>query len=552
MVVFAKCADAVAQGRRLENLSWRLWNRETFCCENVERVLTPNSATSLPQQIQHSRRSSPSDDVPQLSGSVESVADEEAVEDFHSETPAMEIVRPVIRRQDSCGSSRSRGKERHITSDNLEKMVNNIIQAKAPLTDPLPELTSSFQPPVQKPVTDTVDLQRSGSTTTESSVTSSDADSLESQHEPSTVSPPQLSASQTRAPIIVKGFSPSSVRSCRITSQAQKGPSPSAIPAPTAAPAAQFVAPKGRARFALGASSGDDSYSDRSSMNNRAQAVPQKPKKNMFQLGGSSEDNSPESPQQGHRQSAQQQSNLDYTNSSAIEDDEDEDAIYDESAIDDEDDSSEWEDSNEESGKSSVDSKLNFKRVDSSANLTSRRSLITLMLAQNDSQVQRSSRLASQSTSALPHRNRMSPHRAHSSSPNDSDDGPLMMRRTARAPPMNPINEIPRTAARPIVATASGATHSAMLSPKTTRRNMLATELTESLRRHLVWERRQRNQNPLNNAAIQRRHTSTDVANLKQYPEKPYMNNTQAVDTNSYDLNGTDGYNDNSYYTHGW
>lgn len=272
----------------------------------------------------------------------------------------------------------------------------------------------------------------------------------------------------------------------------------------------------------------------------------------MFQLGGSSEDNSPEGPQQEQLQPAQQQTDMDYTNSSAIEDDEDDDAIYDESAIDDEDDSSEWEDSNEESGKSSVDSKLNFKRVDSSANLTSRRSLITLMLAQNDSQVQRSSRLASQSTSALPPRNRVSPQRAQSSSPNDSDDGPLMMRRTARAPPMNPINEVPRTAARPIVATASGATHSAMLSPKTTRRNMLATELTESLRRHLVWERRQRNQNPLSNAAIQRRHTSTDVANLRQYPEKPYMNNTQAVDTNSYDLNASDGYNDNSYYTHGW
>ena len=54
---------------------------------------------------------------------------------------------------------------------------------------------------------------------------------------------------------------------------------------------------------------------------------------------------------------------------------------------------------------------------------------------------------------------------------------------------------------------------------------MLATELTESLRRHLLWERQQKTSTA--NAVLKRRHTSHDVANLKQYPEKVCMKKGQ-------------------------
>ena len=30
-------------GKRLENLSWRLWNRETFCCAQPDRLSPPAS-----------------------------------------------------------------------------------------------------------------------------------------------------------------------------------------------------------------------------------------------------------------------------------------------------------------------------------------------------------------------------------------------------------------------------------------------------------------------------------------------------------------------------
>jgi len=50
---------------------------------------------------------------------------------------------------------------------------------------------------------------------------------------------------------------------------------------------------------------------------------------------------------------------------------------------------------------------------------------------------------------------------------------------------------------------------------------MLSTELTESLRKNLLWERQHKSSQNL--AAVKRRHTSNDVKNLKQYPEPPNM-----------------------------
>jgi hypothetical protein len=72
--VFSRCADSVEQGRRLENLSWRLWQRETFVVDNEK---TSPTTETLPQNIPSESRIS---DLPQLSGSVDSLVDEEAVD----------------------------------------------------------------------------------------------------------------------------------------------------------------------------------------------------------------------------------------------------------------------------------------------------------------------------------------------------------------------------------------------------------------------------------------------------------------------------------------
>nr|XP_036584374.1 duf1752 domain containing protein [Colletotrichum truncatum]KAF6793892.1 duf1752 domain containing protein [Colletotrichum truncatum] len=200
----------------------------------------------------------------------------------------------------------------------------------------------------------------------------------------------------------------------------------------------------------------------------------------------------------------------------------------DESAIDDDDDDfSDWEDSTEGSNKSSID-KFVFKRVDSKVNLTSRRSLITLMIDEQNGRSRILRNNASPSTSAVPWAQTSLPATPTLAvSLNDSDDAPLMMKRGARSSTLEPIEEVSRSQAQPIMATASHSYLQAALFPRPIRRNMLATELTESLRRNLLWERQQNSSTA--NAVLKPRHTSHDVANLKQYSENVCMNKTKDV-----------------------
>jgi hypothetical protein len=470
------------------------------------------------------------EELPQLSGSVESVADEEAV-DLNTETTPVDIVRPRIQRQDSCASSRSRGRERHITSDELEKMVLSIMEAKTPLTAPLPAIPRS--PAVEEKMTDAPTLQRTGSTSSESPCdTSAEAtpESIASQHPPE--SPPQ---SRT---IVTRGFSPSQMPLSRITSPASKRPSLCAIPEPTDAPAPKIILPKKQQpKFALGGSSGSEEESFKDNEIEKRKVAAQ-PRGKMFQIGGSSADESPERVQQLQKPVANngQKKTASFNNqlvtqtftSSAISDTEDD--YLDESAIDDDDE--EWEEeSAEESGSSMGEEKINFKRVDSTANLPSRRSLITLMIESNN-RAQKLGNIASQSTSALPRTRANLNGPSLVASPNDSDEAPLMMKNKGYArPPQLPAYNERMGYAQPINVSGPGMQAQCALSPRTTRRNMLATELPESLRRNLLRERSQRT--VTQNAVLKRRHTSHDVANLKQYPERPYMGKNKDVDTES-------------------
>ncbi|EFX01176.1 duf1752 domain containing protein [Grosmannia clavigera kw1407] len=488
--LFSMWTDSVAQGRRLENLSWRLWTRETFCVEDTthspisipsDSFMTSADMSPKPTAIPQ-RDHSTAEDVPQLSGSVESVADDET-EELSGEPGAVEIMRPRIRRQDSCGSSRSRGRERHITSDDLEKMVVSII----------------------------------------------------SQHD--------------------------------------EAVEEDAIPEPTSSPAAKLV-PSKKATFALGGSSScEDSMSDPSrslEMHQSAMShmIKRKSAASVHSIAGPSsaakiahpeEEGSLKSAMLSARNLNAQKKQTSFSNqvmtrtippAPVFEDDSESDDI-DESAIDDDDDdSSDWEDSNEESGRSSIDEKNMFQRVDSKVHLPSRRSLITLMIQKSEREL-KNGLMTSQSTMALsrPRVARQPPSLV--ASPNDSDDAALMMRPRGRPQSnLRPINEIPRSAAQPIMTSAAaGGQYQAAYSPRTNRRNMLSTELTESLRRHLLWERSQKTSTA--NAVLKRRHTSQDVANLKQYPETPHMVKENDAGASSWDqyLN-RDAFN--GYHAKGW
>ncbi|KAH6647684.1 hypothetical protein BKA67DRAFT_662455 [Truncatella angustata] len=538
--LFSRCADSVEQGRRLENLSWRLWNREVQCCA-AQTKEQESHATSFPKDIP----SGYAPEMPQLSGSVDSAIDddEDAVE-FSSELEPVDILRPAIVRHDSCASSQSRGRERHITSDHLERMVCTIIQETEPNLNPLPEISS----PSIEPESDE----------SQSAFSPDTQEVLESPTTPATepmcystgnaeTDPSELASSaNTYNTQVIRGFSPSQlpIPSLRIMSQEfMKASESTAIPEPQSSPAHKPVQLKKQpAKFALGGSSGDESSP---SLEVRQPMIQQAKKKGMFSIGESSGSNGDETPSlKSAMHSARPSSLLNTQKKQAsfsnqvttrtIQTPSDQsDSYMDESAIDDDDEDSEWEDSIEESGKSSIDDPVTFKRVPSKPNLTSQRSLISLMFAGQDQRASGLNNHVSHSTSALPQRAR-SYHGGQASqavaSPNDSDDNGLEMnmRRNQRRAPLRPINEIPRSTAQPIMTTIQS-NHQAALSPRTTRRNMLATELTESLRRHLLWERQHKSSTA--NAVLKRRHTSHDVANLKQYPEKSYMgkDNSQTI-----------------------
>ncbi|KAH7346488.1 hypothetical protein BKA65DRAFT_551394 [Rhexocercosporidium sp. MPI-PUGE-AT-0058] len=562
--VFSRCAGSLEEGRRLENLSWRLWNRETFCCDPVSEANATTPAISISSRSSEGRYSCT--EVPSLSGSLDSLGDEEALEfdtDNSSSTSApLDISRPEIQRHDSV-NSRSRGHERHITPGDLEKMVITIKEKKdleplapsihtyvAPVVEKIPEPEQSSPPQIVEP---------------EPAETSFTSDAGSEQSAPGSQASSAASATSERSTTsVVRGFSPSHVSSSYRSIPLLTAPSSIPTTDLTDAPAATGPQPKKHNMFALGGSSGEDSLSEQTnSMESNLQPIQQK-KKAVFSFGGSSNEDESSLPQKMKLQSALAESRPLSNNKKVtsfreevatrtikeepVFDDDvfetDEDEI-DESAIDDDDDSSDWEDSVEDSGNASIDEKTFFQRVDSRPNLTSRRSLITTMLHQNDrANALASAAAASRSTPAL-HRSRTSSPNGPSlaASPDSEDVAPLMMKKG-----LKPISEIPRSAAQPIIPTTTNTTpYQLALSPRTTRRNMLASELTVSLRQHLLWERKQKSQTA--NAVLKRRHTAHDVANLKQYPEKVFMDkeDSQKSTWNDYYGQGL-----GEYHSRGW
>lgn len=548
--VFSRCAESVEQGRRLENLSWRLWTREALCCETVQTKAqkAAPTTTTIPQDIPD-KQCIP--DVPQLSGSVDSVADDEAIE-LITESNPVEILRPHIQRQDSCASSRSRGRERHITSGDLEKMVVTIIKEKEPNLSPLPQIISSS-------VETDSDRTQSSSEVEETPTTlATESAGGASPIFTSQTSTTNSESSEPQATNVVRGFSPSQFPSPR-ASHEPKSLLLHVIPEPHSSPAPQLVqCGRQPAKFALGGSSGDESSP---SLEIRPEILPAR-KNKMFQIGGSSgstEDQSPllksalhsgkPSSLLGVHKKQTSFSNEITTRTISTPSDQSGSDV-DESAIDDDDEDSEWEDSIEESGKSSMDDTVTFKRVPSRPNLTSQRSLISLMFAGQDDRTKGLSNFASHSTPAIAQRALQLQNVPNAgASPNDSDDNGLEMRRGLRRTPLKPITEIPRSGAQPIMTKPTTHYHQqTALSPRTTRRNMLATELTESLRRQLLWERQQKSSTA--NAVLKRRHTSHDVANLKQYPQKSYINRSKdEINANSWNQFLRE---ENGYHAQGW
>lgn len=521
LLVFSKCADYMEEGRRLENLSWRLWTRETFCVEPE----TSKGTSVLPLLR------SEAGDLPELSASVESAASDQAERiEHHIKRPKDMDYKPAVVREDSHVNL-GRGKEKHITSLGLERMVLNIKERKsleplAPMSTVAPPVlditprpsTPTPSPPSEataKESTSYPSIHQAPHQSTESCSTTapegndSDAPNVNSDTSVSSSGILPSRPGLVKSPSIVRGFSPS-----QISSSYRSQPKLAADPAPTRAPTVKPSPLKKKGgMFTLGGSSGDD---DESSFEDRMALRGPHRSSLSDELGKSVTSN----PSPGKKASFKDQMRanpIKPIKEGDLENVEDaietEDEIS-ESAIEEE---SDWEDSASESGRSSMEDKEMFQRVDSQPNLVSRRSLLTMMMHQPA----RMQGNAFRSSPAL-QRSRLTSSNGPSIPASPPDDERLTM----RGP------DVPRS--KPIVV--QQAPQSVAHSPRTTRRNMLATELTESLRRHLLWERQQKSATA--NAFLKRRHTAHEnMANLQAYPGQKGPQNgqpsAQAVNANA-------------------
>ena len=502
-------------GKRLENLSWRIWNRETFCCDAKSQA-----RSTLPPPITFSTKSKAATTdipVPELSSSLDSASSEEIDEEeekMSAPTAATCIpkARPELSLADSA-ASRSRGREKHITPIDLEKIVISIkeTQELEPIEYPMPTSysqpaeptstsTSQDLPKLRRQATDATQASQS-SVQQISSVSNSHATLLESSastvdtnddENSQKIGSESSSNTEMSTHSIVRGFIPGGAPSS-YRSQTNLAAQPT--PILKTSPQYQHSQPKKRgAMFTIGTSSGEEESSLES---------------HMYKSSLSESLRRPNSSVSGPSNRKQTSFKDEIVVGRAVghspvfeSDDEDEEVS--ESAIEDDDDSSDWEDSDEGSRPSSVNERELFQRVDSRPNLTSRRSLLTTLMHEPD-RAKALANAASRSTPAIRGSRRSTPNGPSvATSPEPS----------AHMPP--PAQEATRS--RPIIMTTSN-THQGQLalSPRTTRRNMLSTELTESLRKNLLWERQHRSTGNL--AALKRRHTSNDVKNLKQQPE---------------------------------
>jgi len=480
-------------GRRFENLSWRIWNRETLCCETQPQLATTpaiNSARPMP-----GRR-----DVPELSKSVDSLSSEDSDDSEESRslpTAPMEIQsfpQPSL----PTSVANSRGKEKHITSLGLEKMVFSI--KDKPDIGPLSPSISDAIPAVlpspnitPRPASPTMNapFRSSDSSSSTAPISSPESDQSAAQLVGSDTSAESMTAHHS----VVRGFSPHQISSS-YRSNTHLAPTP--IPTkPIMASRAEDSKKVGK--FMLGGSSGDEdsSFED---------LIKTQPDKNPLTIGLKRSHSTKKTLSFRDEVESRQLNNKSHEDEGVFESSDEEDDSAIESEEEEEDDDEDWEDDDLESNDNTTNTPL-FQRVDSTTNLVSRKSLLTTLMNEGD-RAAAFQNMASRSAPAL--------RRAKSSKgsppvgiPTEEDDN-------SATDPSLPMLGSHMTRSKPIIMATSNEHHQMALSPRTTRRNMLSTEMTESLRKHVLWERHQKKATA--NAVLKRRHTAHNLTNLKEYP----------------------------------
>lgn len=520
-LVFSRCADTLEDGKRLENLSWRLWGRESYLCSATD---TTRSTSRWRLGRQMTMRKSPLA-VPELSSSVESAASSTTGANKERALGISQLIpaRPEIRRAE-FEDTHSKGKEKHITPDDLKDLVVSIRETQT-LDSKLPPLPPTLQiaaahtnatPAAHNRYAPADTTPRPSSPPRPSMIPESSTSTVATQSSDYSegMSPPPDSEASTSTELsthsIVRGFSLGQISSSIRSSSHLAPPTPILKNSPTPIlPTASRPEPAAKSRkkatFTLGGSSGEGDDSSFETRYGKSSSLAASVKKQSTGLKKNT----------SFKEEVDMRTIKDrgFESEEVFESDsEEEDEDHSESAIEEDDDI--WEDEDEASGPSSINDRVSFKRVDSKPNLTSRRSLLTQAMHEPD-RARALQNAASKSSPAI--------RRSRTSTPNGPSLAASPRQETEFQMP-GATNEVTSAArSKPILMTTSNsAMHLPPMSPRTTRRNMLQTEMTESLRKHLLWERQQKNST--HNAHLKRRHTSMDVKNLQHYPRENLPN----------------------------
>lgn len=506
--VFSKCAESLENGRRLENLSWRVWNRETFCCEEPASTAaaavttTPTAVTAVPRRPRR-QDSDTYSDLPELSSSVESAASDYDLKEPRSDAVNIKSSRSCLLRTDSA--ERYRGKEKHMTPVHLVKLMEDLDKSKSGADDWMSKRSLVTSADVSTAVE--ASMPKQSSSTCSPAPSAPQATSVGSAASYST---------EVSAHSVVRGFTPGQNISTSVRS------SSGLVSESTVSVKASLPTPKktrAKSMFIIGSSnsSASDDESDSEDSFTSGQHL-HKSKLSEGLRRNNTEKRTSFRSEVSTRTFREEES---YT-----EDDE----VISESAIEDEDSSDDWE-SSTDSAQSSYNEQTLFQRVESRPQLASRRSLLSTMLHEPKVAL---ANAGSRSTPAL---------RSRTTSPS----GPSLAHSPRQESPLTskPTTEITRS--KPIIMTTSNM-HPPALSPRTTRRNMLATELTESLRRHLLWERQQKNTTAA--AVLKRRHTAHDVTKLNDFPRVDCASKGNTSKNNSWNHYFDQGLHE--YHVAGW
>jgi len=508
--VFTKCAENLENGRRLENFSWRLWYREAHFFDDP--TTTASKLIPFGSKSPEEHAGSPAEVFSDLSSSIGSASDlEDAADQSHdlTATPTNDeshaAPQPCLGRRES--SSR-RHTVKHLSPESFKSLIESLEppnaaaekwkalkKAEAGEEQPTPVKQPAVQepparpaaPPAAKPAVPTdipVMRARTVSDAAHGSPGNGSGRSLQ-----------RVSSS------IVRGFTP-------------ENPSISRRLAPADPPQGRdtTVETRKKPKFYIGSSVSDSDEED-ALLALKPNIKP--PTKSNISPPGMKRASSNGSVKKTHFHEIVDTKILPPP---SAEESEDEDV---DSAIVSDDDDDEWEDSQSDNGETQ-DDHLFDKREDT--HLPSRGSMLsTLFKSKSDYNLPSQ---ALKATNAFI-RSRPSPGLAPG---------------THAVPPP----EVSGIAAgiRIPQATISGddvLVPPMPASPRTTRRRMLASELSESLRRNLLWERQHRAMTNCNTtAALKRRHTSNDLARLKEYPRGVSAGGANEIDLGKYAFDSGD------------